>query len=804
MTLQDGSTSRSRRSRGSVDAAPLDRRAAPRDPWGDPRKDGSDDDEWAGESPSFRLVLASNPTSVGARAIARRQREIFGGGRVISVVSTDVQTAPDGNVVAVVLGTLSSRAPGVAPRVGELTFLHTFVLRAVEYPSPTHTGGMSSAPSLRYVILSEVLRRLDPVCGRDGAAAAAATVLRAASEGSPITPINPAPPPQRPTRLEPLASPRAGKPGPGVLGVCDVDSDDTWGEHGHVPTTAMSTPLRLPGDAWGVHAAVHSGLAASAPASVDSNAGVVRIDSPRLSPRDDAGWDGVSRMVSPDASATPLPSLSLLAPPGSTPLQRPRVEKRYALEHEDAGTRRNLFDVARPVARPPMSDRRVVQTATTRGPSRGWVDDDVSSANEESSTFDSEESGGTAAWRLGGEYSTSGGDAGGEETSASGGGGGGGFEEYWTGVGGHWGRRHARDDSDDDGESWGLGFPPSEDFSAEEEMFGVGGFRGAAPFPVTVTTIGRSSRDRRPPRATWRQRQRHSSSGGSFDRHASDGRGGSLDGGGPGGERRDHSARVHRRGGSQRRTVSAPPTPVAGSKRRSHRGVYARDPERRGRPASHGGGERVYASSDGDAGTSDAWWEDGKGKRADTSILGEDEHEYPPEEAEPGLGSAVSTLSVLCAALHFVSTAVVFLVLVVAVTANARSSAALLRRLDRLDGVVASHGRVPMSRETMTTPPRVAFSAASRGGDRDLLVMNARRPRRHKRAGDVGSGLERFTEEGVPAVEGITVGRWSGGDGGGSGGGIVAEEGRKGAPRIVVYSARSSRGIVLGGGGGEL
>ena len=159
---------------------------------------------------------------------------------------------------------------------------------------------------------------------------------------------------------------------------------------------------------------------------------------------------------------------------------------------------------------------------------------------------------------------------------------------------------------------------------------------------------------------------------------------------------------------------------------------------------------------------------------------------------------------------------------------DTRSSSVLSLRLDRIDGVLAS-GRVPPS-SSAAAPPSARGSTppppwANGQAPPYLHAARGQRQRRHRFAGDVGSGLERFDAVGfaaddvAPAVaaafgsnrEGVhygqTVTRGGGGGGGGGGSGglglgdIAAEEGRKATPRIVVYAASTSKGINLGVGG---
>jgi|TARA_B110000977_G_scaffold109267_1_gene142143 hypothetical protein len=84
------------------------------------------------ESPTRRLATA-NPTVCGVADIIKRRNDLFAN-RHATVVSTDVQTVPGGNVLAVVLGTLSSssfRATATevfSDEKKEITFMQSFVL----------------------------------------------------------------------------------------------------------------------------------------------------------------------------------------------------------------------------------------------------------------------------------------------------------------------------------------------------------------------------------------------------------------------------------------------------------------------------------------------------------------------------------------------------------------------------------------------------------------------------------------------------------------------------------------------------
>ena len=126
----------------------------------------------------------------------------------------------------------------------------------------------------------------------------------------------------------------------------------------------------------------------------------------------------------------------------------------------------------------------------------------------------------------------------------------------------------------------------------------------------------------------------------------------------------------------RRRFESAPPSPSMGATRDVEFGVRGR-----GRRSGSAAGSRVAYRS--------RW-----------------DPPPPIEEAEPKLETAIDYLSMLTAALHFAAAAVAFAVLVVAVTANARSSGSLAARLDRID--LAMKGGVP------TAAPGV-FRGGARG-----------------------------------------------------------------------------------------
>ena len=165
-----------------------------------PRVDDAEEDFYdSGPESAHRRLVVVDPTSSGARAISRRQREVFGG-RHATVISTDVQLIAGGGVLAVVLGTLSkgsslrSRHRGAAKPV---TFMHNFILerrvdadRADDRVDADRADARVDAdapPSSLddFIIVNEVFRRVDPVASP---AATAASVLRAALSPPPTPP----------------------------------------------------------------------------------------------------------------------------------------------------------------------------------------------------------------------------------------------------------------------------------------------------------------------------------------------------------------------------------------------------------------------------------------------------------------------------------------------------------------------------------------------------------------------------------------------------------------------------------------
>jgi hypothetical protein len=402
LTLEDASTPR----RATAPAADSDS-ASDSDEASSSRGGGGGPDD--GSPIPIRALIDDNPTSAGARAISQRQRHVFGG-RLASVVSTDVQMVPGGNILAVVLGTLSSQPqqlphePGACPRPRprprqDVTFLHTFILErrgedggAGGFGSGGGGGGgeeeeheeMEMGPLSEYVIVNEVFRRLDPVdrMGGGEAATTAATLVLQAALSPPATP-------PRPTSFF-----GGGRGGGGVVGVGSSllrrasslpAARAAAGLEGSVaatPRKEKAAPLNDPGEdssdvdeEWLDDApSVTPSPAAPPPLSPnpflnDELSAVTPVRPPRLNVEvqgahnhyhlgvGGGGGGGGGELMSPSATLLPLPSPTLLQQRqrpatssslmGSGETRLQRVERRYSHEHEDAGTRRNLaFDAS--------------------------------------------------------------------------------------------------------------------------------------------------------------------------------------------------------------------------------------------------------------------------------------------------------------------------------------------------------------------------------------------------------------------------------------------------------------------------
>ena len=330
------------------------------------------------ESPMRRL-LATAPSASGTDGIIARRQRLFKH-RHARVVSTDVQTIPGGNVLAVVLGTLSRRDATASlgssragsssgrdpPRRGkEVTFMHSFVLRlrrgapgGGEATTKSSSENLASSDSSKaagvgwavdaeapprdvddFVIVNEVFRRVDPV-DSNSPAATAATVL-AAAMSPPPTPPRATTPEEGHERLaaranrgaadelageDELAARRAAATTPrkdfAVASpnpfVNEREDSFTGTVTGHSETSDVSEAQH--GSALEMADSVRDGSEPSASARKRENAKTSRFV-PSVA--------GASRPTSPDARAIPLPSPGLLSRPGSSEHRLRRVASRY-------------------------------------------------------------------------------------------------------------------------------------------------------------------------------------------------------------------------------------------------------------------------------------------------------------------------------------------------------------------------------------------------------------------------------------------------------------------------------------------
>ena len=295
------------------------------------------------ESPMRRL-LATAPSASGTDGIIARRQRLFKH-RHARVVSTDVQTIPGGNVLAVVLGTLSRRdatansragSSSGAPRRGkEVTFMHSFVLRlrrgvgggsttksdvtddrGIAEKSDGEATGIQSqsyaewavdaeAPPRDvddFVIVNEVFRRVDPV-DSNSPAATAATVLAAA--------MSPPPTPPRATTPEEGNERLVARANRGAAGVAGEDVA------ARLAATA-TTPRKDP--------------AVASPNPFVNEREDSFFETPETSTKGEQheghGF-GEPSARSPDARAIPLPSPGLLSRPGSSEHRLRRVASRY-------------------------------------------------------------------------------------------------------------------------------------------------------------------------------------------------------------------------------------------------------------------------------------------------------------------------------------------------------------------------------------------------------------------------------------------------------------------------------------------
>lgn len=274
------------------------------------------------ESPMRRLAIDS-PTTSGTELIIIRRQKLFKN-RLVTVVSTDVQTISGGNVLAVVLGTLTSNSKSKK----DVTFMQSFVLGRRRTDSSQdsdssraeheykrllgHVPGEVNAESppsdfLDFVIVNEVFRRIDAV-EKMSPAATAATVLSAA-----MSPIK-------------LKTRNEGVTG----GVIEAHSK-----------TVAATPQKL-------KSPVANALHSPNPFNDESetNPHFASANSQFMSP---PGFDKSqakdTRPTSPDARAIPLPSPGLLSASrsGSSESRLKRSARRYdPREEDDDGARRIL------------------------------------------------------------------------------------------------------------------------------------------------------------------------------------------------------------------------------------------------------------------------------------------------------------------------------------------------------------------------------------------------------------------------------------------------------------------------------
>ena len=295
------------------------------------------------ESPMRRL-LATAPSASGTDGIIARRQRLFKH-RHARVVSTDVQTIPGGNVLAVVLGTLSRRdatansragSSSGAPRRGkEVTFMHSFVLRlrrgvgggsttksdvtddrGIAEKSDGEATGIQSqsyaewavdaeAPPRDvddFVIVNEVFRRVDPV-DSNSPAATAATVLAAA--------MSPPPTPPRATTPEEGNERLVARANRGAAGVAGEDVAARL-------AATVTTPRKDP--------------AVASPNPFVNEREDSFFETPETSTKGEQheghGF-GEPSARSPDARAIPLPSPGLLSRPGSSEHRLRRVASRY-------------------------------------------------------------------------------------------------------------------------------------------------------------------------------------------------------------------------------------------------------------------------------------------------------------------------------------------------------------------------------------------------------------------------------------------------------------------------------------------
>lgn len=328
------------------------------------------------ESPMRRL-LATAPSASGTDGIIARRQRLFKH-RHARVVSTDVQTIPGGNVLAVVLGTLSRRdatasewsragsssgAPVCKKRGKEVTFMHSFVLRLRRgAPGGGSKSSKSSADDREiavtsdsskaagvgwavdaeapprdvddFVIVNEVFRRVDPV-DSNSPAATAATVLAAA--------MSPPPTPPRATTPEEGHERLAARANRGAAGVAGEDELAARRAAATTPRKdfAVASPNPFVNEREDSFTGTVTGHSETSDVSEAQHGSELEMadsvlgSEPSASARKRASSRlvpsvaGASRPTSPDARAIPLPSPGLLSRPGSSEHRLRRVASRY-------------------------------------------------------------------------------------------------------------------------------------------------------------------------------------------------------------------------------------------------------------------------------------------------------------------------------------------------------------------------------------------------------------------------------------------------------------------------------------------
>lgn len=323
-TVEDASTPRPRGRTGKQSDAERENQQR------EPHDDELDFYDSGPESPMRRL-LATAPSASGTEGILARRAKLFKN-RLARVVSTDVQTIPGGNVLAVVLGTLSRKSePNAADanaretskdskdsrynRGKEVTFMHSFVLahrHAQEGEGDVSVTNDEESSSFetrvsrdfhlenaKFVIVNEVFRRVDPV-DTNSPAATAATVLAAA--------MSPPPTPPRAT------TPEEGHERRGVQvdGAGEFSGEAIAARFAaNAATPRKHTRQTNPGHVASPNPFVDEREDLTPGARVGARDAASRLGSV-------GSVAGASRPTSPDARSIPLPSPGLLSRPGSS------------------------------------------------------------------------------------------------------------------------------------------------------------------------------------------------------------------------------------------------------------------------------------------------------------------------------------------------------------------------------------------------------------------------------------------------------------------------------------------------------